>query len=175
MNEQKNAAIEEKCVTDTAILTLTAQQARSDNLGLSAPLLESGVGVGFNTIAGVVSQSDQERFARTIFRASRGNAFTYFQAIPYPLKDPKSNKDVSKAVFVIYFQDMKSSTSAMCDKIKKICQAFGVNIYRWPTDKGDAEKRRAYIDGVISDKSKALGGFERFMTNEAQSLLSVQR
>merc|ERR1719335_1668228 len=36
MNEQKNAAIEEKCVTDTAILTLTAQQARSDNLGLSA-------------------------------------------------------------------------------------------------------------------------------------------
>merc|ERR1719235_1297577 len=177
MNEERNAAVEEKWVTETAIFTLTAQQKAAAGDDLSAPLLEGGSGIGasFNNIAGVLPQADQERFARTIFRASRGNAFTYFQAVPNPLKDPKTNKDVSKTVFVIYFQDMKSSTSAMCDKIKKICQAFGVNIYRWPTDKADAEKRRAYIDGVISDKGKALGGFERFMTNEAQSLLSVQR
>jgi V-type H+-transporting ATPase subunit a len=180
MTEEMNAAIEEKWVAETAIFTLTTQQKSTGDLGLAQPLIEEegargALGASFSNIAGVLPQSDQDRFARTIFRASRGNAFTYFQAIPSPLKDPKTNKDVSKTVFVIYFQDMKSSTSAMCDKIKKICQAFGVNIYRWPTDKADAEKRRAYIDGLISDKSKASGGFERFMTNEAQSLLSVQR
>merc|ERR1719271_1036672 len=146
-------------MTETAIFTLTAQQSKSADLGLSAPLLEeegakSGVGASFNNIAGVLPSADQERFARTIFRASRGNAFTYFQAIPYPLKDPKSNKEVNKTVFVIYFQDTRSSTSAMHDKIKKICQAFGVNSYRWPTDKTDAEKKRAYVEGVIQDKEK---------------------
>jgi len=178
MNEQRNAAIEEKWVTETAIFTLSAQQKSSGELDLSSPLLDGergGIGASFNNIAGVIPAADQERFARTIFRASRGNAFTYFQAIPNPLKDPKTNKDINKTVFVIYFQDVKSSTSAMHDKIKKICGAFGVNVYRWPADKADAEKRRAYTDGVIQDKEKALSGFERFMQGEAQSLFAVQR
>jgi V-type H+-transporting ATPase subunit a len=180
MNDQRNSAIEEKWMTETAIFTLKATgPMRSGEAGLSAPLLEeqasTGIGAGFNNIAGVLLQADQDRFARTIFRASRGNAFTYFQAIPNPLKDPKTNKLVDKTVFVIYFQDVKSSTSAMHDKIKKICQAFGVNVYRWPADKADAEKRRAYIDGVIQDKEKALAAFERFMTSETQSLFAVQR
>jgi len=176
MNEERNAAIEEKWVAETAMFTLNSAGGAAAT-GLNAPLLEDGgrTGMNFNQLAGVLPQVDQERFARTVFRASRGNAFTHFSPIPMPLKDPKSGKEVSKAVFVVYFQDTRGASSAMGEKVKKICQAFGVNIYRWPTDKADAEKRGAFLDGVIADKDKALGGYERFISNEAQALFRVQR
>merc|ERR1719420_1425548 len=40
MNEEKNAAIEEKWVTETAIFTLGAQQKPTADLGLAQPLIE---------------------------------------------------------------------------------------------------------------------------------------
>merc|ERR1719408_189323 len=93
----------------------------------------------FSNIAGVLPQAEQDRFARALFRATRGNTFTHFQQIFEPMQDPKTGHPVHKSVFVIYFQDhARSATSAMNEKIQKICAAFGVNTYRWPTTRESA-------------------------------------
>eukprot|EP00913_Durusdinium_trenchii_P015696 g14751.t1 len=75
----------------------------------------------FSNIAGVIHQEEQDRFARMLFRATRGNTFTHFQQIFEPMRDPKTGRQVHKSVFVIYFQDhrMGSSVSAMSEKINK--------------------------------------------------------
>merc|ERR1719443_1488095 len=69
----------------------------------------------FSNIAGVIPQEEQDRFARALFRATRGNTFTHFQQIFEPMQDPKTGKSVHKSVFVIYFQESRvgASTSAM--------------------------------------------------------------
>jgi V-type H+-transporting ATPase subunit a len=99
----------------------------------------------FSNIAGVVLQSEQDRFARTLFRATRGNTFTHFQPISEAVKDPKTGKDALKSVFVVYYQDNRGggTVSAMADKIKKIAASFGVSTYPWPADREEAERRKA--------------------------------
>merc|ERR1719160_1551008 len=87
-----------------------AAPANDDEFDLLAtePLMSddrSGTHMMFSNIAGVVLQSEQDRFARTLFRATRGNTFTHFQPISESLKDPKTGKDVLKSVFVVYYQD----------------------------------------------------------------------
>merc|ERR1719487_1057047 len=110
----------------------TAAQRSTDaaddfDLLSTQPLMTEGDRTGtdmmFSNIAGVVLQSEQDRFARTLFRATRGNTFTHFQPISEPVKDPKTGKEVLKSVFVVYYQDNRllgGGASAMSDKIKKI-------------------------------------------------------
>merc|ERR1719262_1403634 len=174
--EERNAAVEEKCVLETAYFALQNEKATSGELDLSTPLLGGDVlGASFNTIAGVLSRADQDRFARTIFRAARGNAFTHFHAIPEPLQDPKTSKAIRKTAFAIYFQDVKSSTSAIRERIKKICLAFAVNLYRWPASRREAEDRRCAVLKDVEDKENALSAFQKLMEKEIQTLVNVQR
>jgi hypothetical protein len=62
----------------------------------------------FSSVAGVIAQADQARFARFLFRATHGNTFTYFEEIPDELIDPKTGRMTKKCVFIIYFQDANS-------------------------------------------------------------------
>merc|ERR1719191_803355 len=142
------------------------------------PLMNEGDRTGtdmmFSNIAGVVLQSEQERFARTLFRATRGNTFTHFQPIGEPIKDAKTGKDVFKSVFVVYYQDNRlgGGASAMADKIKKICQSFGVCLYTWPANREEAERRTAYLTQTLQDKERAVAAYERFILSEASVMLA---
>lgn len=60
-------------------------------------------------------QVDQERFAKFVFRSTRGNAFTHFRQIMEPLTDPNTGQECVKAVFVIYYQG--GAGSAMHERI----------------------------------------------------------
>merc|ERR1719316_1505690 len=157
-----------------------ANEVPADEFDLLAtePLMSddrSGTDMMFSNIAGVVLQSEQDRFARTLFRATRGNTFTHFQPIIEPLKDPKTGKEVLKSVFVIYYQDNRlggGGASAMADKIKKISQSFGVSTYTWPASREEAERRKAHLTQTLEDKERAVQAYERFMISEASVMIS---
>merc|ERR1719487_854201 len=160
----------------------TAAQRSTDvaddfDLLSTQPLMTEGDRTGtdmmFSNIAGVVLQSEQERFARTLFRATRGNTFTHFQPISEPLKDPKTGKEVTKSVFVVYYQDVRlGGGSAMAEKIKKIAQSFGVSTYAWPSSRDEAERRKAHLTQTLEDKERAVQAYERFMISEASVMIS---
>ncbi|EEQ98629.1 vacuolar proton translocating ATPase 116 kDa subunit A isoform, putative [Perkinsus marinus ATCC 50983] len=170
MTDELEAAVEELNVVKDSISTgfLAAGE------GLSQPLLEgepTGQGsrrredhMQFSNIAGVVKMEDQESFARTVFRATRGNTFTQFVEIP----------DTRKSVFVIYFQST-TAASAMSAKVHRICSAVGVHIYQWPSCKDEAMQRIADLETVIADKRRALAGFSKYTLDEARSLLEPIR
>lgn len=192
----RNAALEERYVVQTAIASMaqvadtrTSFRARGSDesfeFAASRSLLDDEEGVRsrgpetmFSNIAGVIAQSDQDRFARTLFRATRGNTFTHFQQIFEPMQDPKTGLGVHKAVFVVYFQDNRSggsSVSAMCEKIQKICGSYGVNTYQWPGSRRQAEERMTALQTQVEDQERLLKAHEAFVQSEATTLLGPTR
>ena len=183
MLSQRNSAIEEKYVAYAASLQLRGSNIEpsspaSDvdrNLLLSEADPNSSVSLGFGSIAGVILQADQARFARTIFRATRGNALCEFHLIPEPLRDPSSSSNdlVMKAVFVIYYQG--GTASAMYSKISRICQAFGASLYPWPRSETEALEQITQADQLMEDKRAALTAYEKFLNDEAAYLFKTTR
>lgn len=191
----RNAALEERYVVDTALLSLAQMNDRRSSFrsrtsedtfefAASRSLLDDEEGAGgrsletmFSNIAGVIPQADQDRFARTLFRATRGNTFTYFQPISDPLRDPNSGHEVQKSVFVIYFQDHRlgSAISAMNLKIQKICNSYGVNVYRWPASRRQAEEMRTALQVQVEDQERLLNAHDTFVHSEAAALLEATR
>jgi V-type H+-transporting ATPase subunit a len=197
---KRNAALEERYVVQTAAAQIghrssaigrsqvVRDEADQFEFEVTQSLLDSGVaqdtgrraGVEtmFNNIAGVIPQAEQDRFARALFRATRGNTFTHFQQIFEPMQDPKSGKAVNKSVFVIYFQDTHRagpSLSAMAERVQRICSSFGVNTYRWPESIEAAEDRARSIQVQIADEERLLKAHEGFVLEAATSLLEAPR
>lgn len=197
---RRNAALEERYVVQTALASMAhVSVTRSPNRSIGAmleddaefefaasrSLLNDEEGGGsrrtletmFSNIAGVIPQEDQDRFARTLFRATRGNTFTHFQQIFEPMQDPKTGREVHKSVFVIYFQDHRSgsSVSAMSEKINKICSSYGVNTYRWPSSREAADEMRVSLQVQVEDQERLLKAHESFVRSEAASLLQSAR
>lgn len=131
--------------------------------------------MGFSNVAGVLLADDQEKFARTIFRATRGNAFTHFESISANILDTKTSKPVQKSVFVAYFQAGSGTQSALKDKILRICQAYSVNLYDWPKSSTEASTQMSRLEEVIADKAKALEAYEDFFVSESSALLEIHR
>eukprot|EP00931_Biecheleriopsis_adriatica_P084446 TRINITY_DN5828_c0_g1_i1.p1 TRINITY_DN5828_c0_g1~~TRINITY_DN5828_c0_g1_i1.p1 ORF type:complete len:885 (+),score=170.25 TRINITY_DN5828_c0_g1_i1:224-2656(+) len=194
---RRNAALEERYVVQTAIASMAHVSTSKPSRGPAAEddefefqasrsLLDDQEGGGasrrtletmFNNIAGVIPQEDQDRFSRTLFRATRGNTFTHFQQIFEPMQDPKTGREVHKSVFVVYFQDHRagSSISAMSEKINKICTSFGVNTYRWPSSRDAADEMRVSLQVQVEDQQRLLRAHESFVRCEAASLLEPAR
>lgn len=84
-------------------------------------------GIRFSYLAGVLPQSEQMRFERMVFRATRGNAFLRFAEINEPITDPETGNQVPKMVFVIMFRSTNIET-----KLRKICDAFHAHTYDIP-------------------------------------------
>ncbi|CAE7320441.1 VHA-a3 [Symbiodinium sp. CCMP2592] len=194
LQERRNAALEECYVVQTAIASMAHVPQASSRLRSSGgpeedefeyeasrSLLDEERGVSsrrtletmFSSIAGVIHQEEQDRFARMLFRATRGNTFTHFQQIFEPMQDPKTGREVHKSVFVIYFQDhrMGSAASAMSEKINKICSSFGVHTYRWPASRTAAQERHSSLKVQVEDQRRLLKAHEHFVHSEAASLL----
>jgi len=134
------------------------------------PLVEGEGGGGrLGYLAGVVPKVDEARFARALWRAARGNTFAQFTPISQTVKDPKTGLEVQKSVFVVYFQ---GAGGPMQQKVMKVCQAFGVNMYNWPVSADQASVKLAQLQKVVMEKDAALKGFYDFMRSEAQDLLT---
>jgi len=198
LTARRNATLEERAVIQTAIASMAqistnprgARDLRMNQDGdefeyeASRSLLDDEEGgqrrtleTMFSNIAGVIAQADQDRFARHLHRATRGNTFINFQQIFEPMKDPKTGREMHKSVFVIYFQDHRagSSISAMCEKITKICTAYGVNTYRWPNSRESAEDFFQGLQTQLEDQQKLLKAHEVFVRAEATTLLELTR
>lgn len=129
----------------------------------------------FTNVAGMIPTSEQEKFARTLFRATRGNAFTHFEPIPESWIDAETGKPTQKSVFVTYFQGTSTGTSALREKIMRICGAYGVNIYDWPKSHAEAQERAGQLEHIIADKATALDAYEQYIIYECSALLEPQQ
>eukprot|EP00451_Oxyrrhis_marina_P001708 CAMPEP_0204251628 /NCGR_PEP_ID=MMETSP0468-20130131/431_1 /ASSEMBLY_ACC=CAM_ASM_000383 /TAXON_ID=2969 /ORGANISM="Oxyrrhis marina" /LENGTH=797 /DNA_ID=CAMNT_0051224943 /DNA_START=61 /DNA_END=2454 /DNA_ORIENTATION=- len=168
--EQETAAVEEKFVNETAEKAL-GQLAGGASEALLGDRLDDGM--VFSKVAGVVTRTDQERFARTLFRATRGNTFTHFEEIPEAVRDARTGKVAAKSVFVVYFQG--ATSSAMYEKVNRICQAFGVSTYAWPATQGAARERIETLKTDIGDKKKTLESFEALFKSELDYMVEKLR
>eukprot|EP00441_Pelagodinium_beii_P047067 CAMPEP_0197621620 /NCGR_PEP_ID=MMETSP1338-20131121/2150_1 /TAXON_ID=43686 ORGANISM="Pelagodinium beii, Strain RCC1491" /NCGR_SAMPLE_ID=MMETSP1338 /ASSEMBLY_ACC=CAM_ASM_000754 /LENGTH=800 /DNA_ID=CAMNT_0043191135 /DNA_START=93 /DNA_END=2495 /DNA_ORIENTATION=- len=177
LTNERNQAVEEAEVMALAKAILTGSgadvQVDEESFEASAkkPLVagdELAAGrLGY--LAGVVTKADEQRFARALWRASRGNTFTQFEPIKDPVTDPKTGAEVVKSVFVVYFQ---GASGSMQQKVLKVCQGFGVNMYSWPSSTGAASSRLNYLLRISEEKKSALEAYQNFMRSEIQELLA---
>lgn len=79
--------------------------------------------LSFSHIAGVILTTEQNRFDRMLYRATRGNCYLRFKQMSNNVNDAQG-KPILKTCFIVFY---KSTAIEM--KIKKICDAFGVNRY----------------------------------------------
>eukprot|EP00931_Biecheleriopsis_adriatica_P080650 TRINITY_DN539_c0_g1_i2.p1 TRINITY_DN539_c0_g1~~TRINITY_DN539_c0_g1_i2.p1 ORF type:complete len:808 (+),score=197.60 TRINITY_DN539_c0_g1_i2:111-2534(+) len=176
---ERNQAVEEAEVMELAKKILVsggagssvAVEEESFETSAKKPLVgadELAGGGRLGYLAGVVPKSDQERFARNLWRASRGNTFTQFEEIQAPVKDPKTGQEVLKSVFVIYFQ---GAAGSMQQKVSKVCQAFGVNMYNWPSSVEAANSRAASLKRIVEEKEQTLEGYQNFLRDETKTLI----
>jgi len=161
----KNHATEELEVVKMAVKVVDPAPA---DAGLRQPMLaDDAAGLGF--LAGVVSKAEEGRFTRMLWRASRGNTFVKLAPIDNKVTCPKTGQQLQKSVFVVYFQ--KGSTGSMKERIMKVCSAFGVNIYTWPTSVEHAKRQKSHLTEQLADKEKALTAFQTLMRAEIGDLL----
>mmetsp|Transcript_66010 Transcript_66010/g.148341 ORF Transcript_66010/g.148341 Transcript_66010/m.148341 type:complete len:811 (+) Transcript_66010:104-2536(+) len=181
LQTQRNQAVEELQVVQTAMRMLgastgvsaPASSAQDESFEVSArkPLVGEDFGerkLGY--VSGVLMKADEARFARALWRASRGNTFTNFGSIDTPVRDPKTNQVVEKSVFVVYFQ---GEGGAMQSKVMKVCQAFGVNLYQWPSSAEQATQRSSMLTVTLREKERALEGYQSYMRSETADLLAT--
>ncbi|KAF4677828.1 H(+)-transporting V0 sector ATPase subunit a [Perkinsus chesapeaki] len=194
----RNAALEEKYVCFAASNSqvylnstggdgLTGTGVMAGSSPQEASLIEEGEALtggygrssrataGVSCIAGVLLQSDQARFARTLFRATFGNTFTDFVQIPEPLRDAKTGENEYYSVFVVYFQGYSATTGSMAQKIRRICTAFGARMYPWPHSEAEANSRMRVLDELLIDKLQALDAYRRFIGEEVDQLVEPVR
>ncbi|GLU04522.1 hypothetical protein SLE2022_216620 [Rubroshorea leprosula] len=123
-------------IFDSAQSSAAAQQKAtdaqySDEGSIDSPLLLEQemvtdplkqVKLGF--LSGLVLRGKAMAFERILFPATRGNVFLKQSAVEEPVIDPASGEEVEKNAFVIFFSGERAK-----NKITKICEAFGANLY----------------------------------------------
>jgi len=163
---ERNKSVEEQQVVRAAIKMMGG--GVSSPGGLEKPLLgDEDRKLGYLT--GVVPQSDEVRFVRALWRASRGNAYTQLTPIQQSVFDPKTGQKVEKSVFVIFFQ---GAVGAMKDKVVKICQAFQVNMYTWPSSVNAAQRTDNQLARQLADNNLAIQACHDLVRAESSELVA---
>jgi len=177
--EARNATIEEKYVTEFGLSVFAEEGSSSTGVPrqtrniLSSQEMGMGQSSGgiFKQISGVIPAEDKDRFARFLFRSTRGNSFTNFHEIDEAMMDPTTHKYINKAVFVIYFQGSRSAVeSAMEERIMRACKCFGVNTYPWVSSRQEAGARLVELERLTNEKNRALQAYVQFMSSETDRL-----
>ena len=110
--------------------------------GNVAPLLSSHL----SSVAGLLPSAQMARFERLLFRATRGNMILRQRATEYPMRDPGTGEDVAKTMFVIFFQG-----ETLQEKVTKICESFGANLYATPESADERIHLRAEVQERLDD------------------------
>jgi len=119
------------------------------------------VKLGF--VTGVIARSKFITFERVLWRATRGNLFMKHSDITEPIRDPHTGELVQKTVFIIYFQGERSQ-----QKIKKICESFGANLYSCPETARERKELLNEASQRLDDLDKVL---KRSKTHRRRILL----
>jgi len=101
-------------------------------------------GLGF--VTGVILRDKIPSFERVLWRATRGNMFMKQTPIDLPIKDPHTGEDVTKNVFIIFYQGARAQA-----KIKKICESFGANLYTCPETIQSRNELRNQVKARLED------------------------
>jgi V-type H+-transporting ATPase subunit a len=96
----------------------------------AAPLLGGGPSSSSSSLTTIVGSIPRDRvgvFERVLWRVTRGNNFLKYGEIEHPVMDPHKDEYVEKDAFLILSQ----SANAV-DKIRKLSESFGANLYDCP-------------------------------------------
>jgi V-type H+-transporting ATPase subunit a len=77
----------------------------------------------FSNVAGTLPSGDRIRFERMLYRATRGNCYVRFSQLSGRAQDAYGNH-IDRVCFIVFYK-----SSAIEQKIKKICDAFAANRY----------------------------------------------
>ena len=144
-------------------------QNDSEDYGVNQPLInredESSNSNSLGFITGVILRSKIAAFERVLWRAMRGNLFMKQAEIPEDLKDPSTGELQEKNVFIVFYQGRRSEA-----KIKKLCEAFGANLYPCPQNSAERHKLKEDIRSRLADLREVL---ERTEKQNRKTLSSV--
>ncbi|KAI8927172.1 V-type ATPase, V0 complex, 116kDa subunit family [Entophlyctis helioformis] len=90
-------------------------------------------------VAGVIPRPRMATFERILFRALRGNLYMNHAEIGEAIKDPTTDADVHKNVFVIFAHGKE-----LINKIRKICESMGATLY--PVDEHPDRRRENALE-----------------------------
>lgn len=113
-------------------------------------LIGGGANIAVGHLAGTINKDEELRFKKLIFRATRGNALTYFEDFNNQIRDYYGN-GTQKSVYVVIFQE----GSSVREKIVKICDSFLGERFDIPPG-GVSEKIRE-INAKIHDAEHVMG------------------
>lgn len=119
-------------------------------------LMAANISVGH--IAGTINRDEELRFKKLIFRATRGNALTYFESFNQPVKDYYGH-GVQKSVYVVIFQE----GGTVRDKIVKICDSFLGERFDIPP--GGVREKINEINAKINDTRNVMGATNEEVRN----------
>lgn len=128
---------------------LDVPQVNEDRQPLLGERAAIGGSLGF--ITGVIPRDKINGFERVIWRATRGNVFMRNEEIDELIKDPQSGEMVAKNVFIVFFQGERAQ-----EKIKRLCESFGVSLYPCPATQQGRAELRAQVTGRIQDLKSVL-------------------
>lgn len=187
----RSAAIEAQCIAQLAetfakagrrpsieggkpSLTRTGSQ---EGQSFSRQVSEEGEDVSqvLSTIAGLIQQQEQHRFERAIIRATYGNVFVHSEPLGDVFSDLKTERRAFKSSFVIIFQNRRQGRkeSALAEKVKKVCSAFGACIYPWYSSLGEASAACVRLAKQVEEQTALLKNLQGFIRQEAGTLCRV--
>eukprot|EP01029_Cantina_marsupialis_P023856 TRINITY_DN6012_c0_g1_i2.p1 TRINITY_DN6012_c0_g1~~TRINITY_DN6012_c0_g1_i2.p1 ORF type:complete len:806 (-),score=266.81 TRINITY_DN6012_c0_g1_i2:540-2957(-) len=143
------------------------------------PLLEGDIesgpvsdNIGFNYICGTVLKEDQAAFERMVFRMTFGNCYVRFAEVEEMIVDPQTNKQVSKAVFVLFYQ-----SRVVEGKLKKICDAFNAHRYEVPNFDDDKAVNSVMMstNSQLSDSGRVLAQHKAAMIESLTEIAKYQQ
>jgi V-type H+-transporting ATPase subunit a len=184
---EKNAAREELEITLRALKFSTTGHdvSRTEGLslwlsgadapveaGLAEPLLASDSESKVTRIAGVINQGDEMRLRAAVFRCSFGKNLTEIYPIEEELQDPYTGLVVKKSAFVVFFQ-ASGEKAPLYQKVMKICQALGANLYDWPKTQHEALTKQGKLTSECQEKEKLLSASMKIMQNEMEALVEA--
>eukprot|EP01133_Synstelium_polycarpum_P015196 gene15196-17982_t len=129
-----------------------SSNAQSPLLADDAVAIDAGkLGIKLGFITGVMNTDKMPQFQRSLWRATRGNNFVRDARIDEEIVDPHTGEDTSKTVFIVFFQGER-----LQQKIKKICESFGANVYDCPDTSFERNNLLQKVSIRISDLNEVL-------------------
>jgi V-type H+-transporting ATPase subunit a len=149
---RKTGVFFEEAEAATASLGSNGAQ-HEDNDGNYAPLLnapeERAGQLGF--VAGVIARDRVPGFERLLWRACRGNVFLRRVPVEEMLRDPHTDQEMLKEVFIIFYQGEQLE-----NRTRKICEGFDATLYPCPASPGERRDLALGVDTRIQDLQMVL-------------------
>ena len=103
-------------------------------------------------IAGCIPTENLKDFGLTLFRATRGNLLLKYEDIESPFKDPVTDEEVQKSVFIVFFSGERSR-----QKVDKICDSYACSKYSLPEGGSQQDEALREVNERMHDLKMVLG------------------